>query len=297
MWAFFKRILLFGLVNALILVTISIVFNIVTTAFGIQIGAEQTIWIFYAMLGFGGALINLAISRKVAKWTMGVKIIDPRTSQPTERWVLDTVYTMAQQARLSAMPEVGIYESPDINAFATGPSKRRSLVAVSTGLLQKMDKDGVEGVIGHEVAHIANGDMVTMTLLQGVINTLVLIFARILSSVVAGQFEERSRPAIQMVLFYVLQIILSLLGSLVVCYFSRAREYRADAGGARLAGRERMLAGLKSLRQVYGHVQSEAHEEMATLQISGSSASSFLALFATHPPLEERIRKLETARL
>ncbi len=298
MWSFVKRMFLFALVNTLILVTLSIVFNFVTAAFGIQISGETTIWIFYGILGFGGALINLAISRKMAKWTMGVKVIDPKTNNPQERWLVDTVYSLAQAARLPAMPEVGYYESEDINAFATGPTKARSLVAVSTGLLHRMDKDSVEGVIGHEVAHIANGDMVTMTLLQGVINTLVLIVARLISSVVAGQVDERSRPMVQMLLFYGLQIVLSLLGSLVVCYFSRAREFRADSGGARLAGRERMLAGLKSLRNVYGQpIAEKAHEGMATLQISGRTRSSMMALFSTHPPLEERIRRLETAVL
>jgi heat shock protein HtpX len=223
-------------------------------------------------------------------------VIDPATQDPNARRLLEMVYNLAQQAKLPKMPEVGVYDSPEVNAFATGPTKARALVAVSSGLLQRMDQDAVEGVLGHEIAHVANGDMVTMTLLLGVINTMVLIFARILSSVAASQFEERSRPMIQMLLFHLLQIPLSLLGSLLVCYFSRLREFRADAGGARFAGRERMLKGLKSLRQVYGHVDDE-HQSLATLKISGHPASSFLALFATHPPLEERIHRLETMPL
>ncbi len=295
MWAITKRIFLFVVVNVLILLTLSIVFNVLTAALGIQIGAESTIWLWYAVLGFGGALISLAMSRMMAKWSMGVRVIDPHTTNPTERRLLEMVYSLAQKAKLPAMPEVGIYDSPEVNAFATGPTKSRSLVAVSTGLLQRMDQDAVEGVIGHEVAHIANGDMVTMTLLQGVINTLVLIVARLISTVVANNVEERSRPTVQLLTFYALQIVLSILGSLVVCYFSRWREFRADAGGARLAGRDRMLAGLRSLRGIYGQVDDE-HQSLATLKISGHSRS-FLALFSTHPPLEERIRRLETMAL
>jgi heat shock protein HtpX len=156
-----------------------------------------------------------------------------------------------------------------------------------------MDQDAVEGVLGHEVTHIANGDMVTMTLIQGVINTMVLIGARVISSMIANQVEERSRPMVQMLTFYALQLVLSLLGSAVVCRFSRAREFRADAGGARLAGREHMLAGLKSLRQVYGEVDDQ-HQSLATLKISGHSGSLMAAVFSTHPPLEERIQRLET---
>ncbi|MBX3022029.1 MAG: protease HtpX [Bdellovibrionales bacterium] len=291
MWAVAKRIFLFAVVNILILVTLSIAFSVVTSAFGISMGTEQTIWLWYAVLGFGGAFISLAMSRQMAKWMMGVQIIDPTTNDPGQRRLVEMVHNLARQARLPAMPEVGIYDSPEVNAFATGPTKARALVAVSTGLLHRMDQDAVEGVLGHEVAHIANGDMVTMTLLQGLINTMVLIVARIISGIIASNVDERGRDAIRLVTFYALQIVLSLLGSLVVSYFSRLREYRADAGGARLAGRDRMLAGLKSLRDVYGHVD-ESQQALATLKISGH-ASSFLALFSTHPPLEERIRRLE----
>lgn len=292
MWAITKRIFLFAAVNMLILLTLSIVFNVVMSLLGVQLGFEQTIWLWYGMIGFGGAFISLAMSRSMAKWTMGVKVISPQTQDPYQRRLLEMVYSLAQRARLPKMPEVGVYDSPEINAFATGPTKARALVAVSTGLLQRMDHDAVEGVLGHEISHIANGDMVTMTLLQGVINTLVLIVARVISSLAASQVEERSRAVVQMLTFYALQIVLSLLGSLLVCYFSRRREFRADAGGARLAGREHMLSGLRSLRQVYGHVDDQ-HQSLATLKISGHPARSFAALFATHPPLEERIRRLE----
>jgi heat shock protein HtpX len=296
MFAIIKRIFLFALVNALILLTVTVTFNVVINLLGLRMTVDQSLYIFYAFLGFGGALVNLALSRQMAKWTMGVQVIDPRTADPSERHLVELVHGLARKAQLPAMPEVGIFDSPEVNAFATGPTKARSLVAVSTGLLQHMNEDGIEGVIGHEVAHIANGDMVTMTLLQGLINTLVLIAARLVSNVLASQVEERSRPTVQMLLFYLLQFVLSLLGSLVVCYFSRLREYRADAGGARLAGRERMLAGLKSLRQVYGHVD-DTQQAVATLKISGHDGRSLLAFFSTHPPLEERIRRLESQAL
>lgn len=296
MFAIIKRIFLFALVNALILLTVTVTFNVIVNLLGLKMTVDQSIYLFYAFLGFGGALINLAMSRAIAKWTMGVHILDPHTTNASERRLVEMVHSLARKAQLPAMPEVGIFDSPEVNAFATGPTKARALVAVSTGLLQQMDDDGIEGVIGHEVAHIANGDMVTMTLLQGLINTLVLIVARLVSNVLASQVEERSRPTVQMLLFYLLQFVLSLLGSIVVCYFSRLREYRADAGGARLAGRERMLAGLKSLRQVYGHVD-DSQQAVATLKISGHYGSSLMALFSTHPPLEDRIRRLESQAL
>lgn len=291
--AFLKRIFLFAIVNALILLTISIAFTVITSALGVQFQGESAIWVLYSLFGMGGAFINLALSRQIAKWTMGVQIIDPQNSPPNVRQLVETVHGLATRAGLSKMPEVGIYNSPEVNAFATGPSRNRSLVAVSSGLLESMDREAVEGVLGHEVAHIANGDMVTMTLIQGVINTMVLIAARVISGLIAGQSEDRGRSgAMQMITFYALQFVLSLFGSMVVCYFSRKREFRADAGGARLAGRERMLAGLKSLRHVYGHVDDQ-HQSLAALKISGHTTSMLATLFATHPPLEERIRRLE----
>jgi heat shock protein HtpX len=295
MWAFVKRFFLFGLVNALIVTTIYIVFAVVVSAFGLQAQVDQMpFWLpYYACIGFGGAFVSLAMSRQMAKWSLGVQLIDPGNAGAGERRLLETVYGLAQKAGLPAMPEVGVYNSPEVNAFATGPTKRRALVAVSTGLLNHMDAEAVEGVLGHEITHIANGDMVTMTLLQGLINTMVLIIARVLASVVASNVEERSRGAVRFIVFMLLQVVLSLLGSMVVCYFSRRREYRADAGGARVAGRERMLNGLKSLRDVYGHVD-DTQQALATLKISGHSATAFARLFATHPPLEDRIRRLET---
>lgn len=296
MWAFMKRMFLFAIVNVLIMLTLTIAFNVIIAAFGLQGRFDQTWLIWYAVLGFGGALVSLAMSRQMAKMMLGVQVIDPHTQNGSERRLLETVHNLAQTAGLPAMPEVGVYDSPEVNAFATGPTRSRSLVAVSTGLLDRMDADAVEGVLGHEVAHIANGDMVTMTLLQGLINTMVLIAARLISSVIASNVEERSRGGVQLITFYLLQIVLSLLGSVVVCYFSRRREYRADAGGARFAGRERMLRGLRSLRDVYGHVD-DTQQALATLKISGHSASTLAMLFSTHPPLEDRIRRLETSSI
>ncbi len=290
MWAVSKRIILFLLTNILVLTTVSIVFSIVTNF--VQVPVDYSWLLFYALIGFGGAFISLAMSRMMAKWMMGVKIIDPRTINPEERKLVDMVHRNARLAGLKTMPEVGIFDSPEVNAFATGPTKNRALVAVSTGLLRTMDDDATEGVIGHEVAHIVNGDMVTMTLLQGLINTLVLILARVIAGILASAVKEEGRRTVELIAFYVLQMVLSVLGFIVVAYFSRRREFRADAGGARLAGRDKMLKGLKSLRQVYGHVDDE-QQALATLKISGHPGK----LFSTHPPLEERIRALETSVL
>lgn len=297
MFAIAKRIFLFLLVNILVMATVSIVFVILTSVLGIPLDGHQTWILYYSVMGFGGAFVSLALSRQMAKWMMGVQVIDPARASGVERELVEVVHSLAQKAKLPRMPEVGIYESPEVNAFATGPTKGRALVAVSRGLLQSMDRSAVEGVLGHEVAHIANGDMVTMTLLQGLINTLVLVISRLIANVLASQVEERSRYWVRFAAFMVLQILLSILGSLVVAYFSRRREFRADAGGARLAGRDRMLAGLKSLRHVYGQPVEDEQQAVATLKISGRSSSSFLALFSTHPPLEERIRQLETMAL
>jgi heat shock protein HtpX len=295
--AMIKRIFLFAVVNMLILLTVSVAFSIVAAFLGIRLEDASGLWLWYSMIGMGGAFINLAMSRFIAKRMMGVEVIDPHTHDPAARRLVEMVHSLARKAQLPAMPEVGIYQGEEVNAFATGPSKSRSLVAVSTGLLRRMDSDAVEGVIGHEVSHIANGDMVTMTLIQGVINTMVLIVARLLASMIAGSGENRSRSGMmETLVFYGLQMVLSLLGSIVVCYFSRIREFRADRGGAKLAGRERMLTGLKSLRQVYGDVDDQ-HPGLATLKISGHTGSMLAKLFATHPPLEERIRRLETMPL
>jgi heat shock protein HtpX len=289
---------LFLLVNILIVTTVTLVLNIVLPLFGVQLSGWGYIIPLYSMIGFGGAIFSLMTSKWMAKRMMGVQIIDPKTNNSEERRILEMVYGCAQRAKLPAMPEVGIFQSPEVNAFATGPSKSNSLVALSTGLLERMDNDGVEGVIGHEVAHIANGDMVTMTLLQGLINTMVLIVAHILANIVTSAMakdEERPSYFMQHMIFSLFQFVFSLLGFMIVAAFSRRREFRADAGGARVAGRDRMLNGLRSLQGVYGKVD-DSHPELATLKISGHPGG-FMALFSTHPPLEERIRRLETMPL
>jgi len=292
MFAIAKRIFLFFAVNILVLLTLSITFNIICAIFGVRFDNQLPLFVFYGFIGMGGAVISLLLSRIVAKMTLGVRLLEPNSADPVERQLVEIVYRLAQKAGLRKMPEVGIYDSPEVNAFATGPSKNRSLVAVSTGLLQQMNRDQIEGVLGHELTHVTNGDMVTMTLIQGVINTLVLILARLIATAVSSNFEERSRPTVQLLLYYALQMALSILGSIVVNYFSRRREFRADAGGAHLAGREKMIGALRALSGVYGMVDNE-HQALATLKISGHSQRMVSLLFSTHPPLDERIRRLE----
>jgi heat shock protein HtpX len=221
---------------------------------------------------------------------MGVQVIDPNTHDANARELLNIVYGLARRAQLPKMPEVGIYQSPEVNAFATGPTRSNSLVAVSTGLLNRMDRDQLEGVLGHEITHIANGDMVTMVLIQGVINAIVMILARIVASAIAGERRDA-----RWALVFVLQIVFSFLGMMVVTAFSRYREFRADAGGGKYASREKMISALKALQGTTAAVDSTARA-LATLKISGGARSTFMSLLATHPPLDERIRRLETAR-
>jgi heat shock protein HtpX len=291
MFALAKRIFLFFLVNILVLLTLSITFNIVCTLFGIQFQNQAPLFIFYGLIGMGGALISLMLSRVMAKMALGVRVLEHDGQDPVERQLIEIVRNLSSRAGLK-MPEVGVYDSEEVNAFATGPTKSRALVAVSTGLLRKMNREQIEGVLGHELSHVANGDMVTMTLIQGVINTLVLIAARLIATAVSNNFADRTRPAIQLLLYYSLQIALSILGSVVVNYFSRLREFRADAGGARLAGKEKMIGALRALSGVYGDVDDE-HQALATLKISGHSQRMVALLFSTHPPLDERIKRLE----
>lgn len=288
-----RRIFFFVLVNILVVVTISLV----TSLLGIQPYLDDkginlvSLAAFCLLWGFGGAFISLAISRFMAKRMMGVQVIDPRTNDPSMRWLVDTTYEMSRAAGLKKMPEVGVYEGQEINAFATGPSKNRALVAVSSGLLRSMNKDQAAGVIGHEVAHIANGDMVTMTLIQGVVNAFVMFIARIAAFAISNAVEERNRPLVRMLATIVFEIALSFLGMMVVAYFSRLREFRADAGGAKFAGRERMISALEALKSVYEPKHHDEQPAIASLKISGHSGG-LMALLSTHPPLEERIRQL-----
>jgi heat shock protein HtpX len=229
------------------------------------------------------------MSRWIAKRAMGVQLIDATTGQGELAWLYRTVQRLTQQAQLP-MPEVGVYDSPEVNAFATGPSRSKSLVAVSTGLLRGMRPEEVEGVLAHEVAHIKNGDMVTMTLIQGVVNAFVLFLSRIIASIVRQAVDERYAYILGFVVTIVLDIVLGFVGMMIVAWFSRAREFRADAGGASLAGRGNMIGALRRLQSGQQLIDNR-EPALATLKISGKRG---MALFSTHPPLEQRIRALES---
>jgi heat shock protein HtpX len=296
-----KRIFLLVLVNILVMTTITLVLGLLRVGHYFPQGGLAGLAVVCLVWGFGGAFISLGLSRVMAKWMMGVQVIPPNTTDPTLQELVETVHTLARHAGLPKLPEVGLYESDEVNAFATGPTKSRALVAVSTGLLQRMGSREVAGVLGHEVTHIANGDMVTMTLIQGVINAFVMFLSRVLAFVVSQALRSRDdRDSgggwLQFLFVIVFQIIFSILGSLVVCWFSRWREFRADAGGAHLAGRENMINALRALGRLHDPEVAAAEAQRAqafqSLKISGST-SGLLALFATHPPIEQRIARLE----
>lgn len=293
--AWLKRIFLFAVVNLLIVVTISILTSVLGLQPYLQSGGYDitSLAIFCLIWGMGGAFISLALSRIMARMMMGVQVIEPNDPQYGE--LVQRVHALARKAGLKTMPQVGIYESPELNAFATGPTKNRSLVAVSTGLLERMDSGAVDGVLGHEVAHIANGDMVTMTLIQGIVNAFVMFFARIIAFIVGNFVRDDSlRYLVRFAVTIVLEIGLSILGMIVVGYFSRMREYRADRGGAKLAGRDKMIRALESLKAAYETRDEDQPASLATLKISGKSGG-LLALLSTHPPLDDRIARLRTA--
>ena len=299
-----KRIFLFGLVNILVVLTITMILGLFDVGRYFPAGGLGGLAVFCLVWGFAGAFISLALSRVMAKWMSGVQVIPPETNDPTLHRLLQTVQALTRQAGLS-MPEVGIYDSNEVNAFATGPSKSRALVAVSSGLLQQMDQPEIEGVLGHEVTHIANGDMVTMTLLQGVINAFVLFLARVLAFILgqalrANDQRDRGGGWLEYLLVILFQVVFSVLGMMVVAWFSRRREFRADAGGARLAGREKMLNALRALEQLYEPQAAEAAARQAhafqALKISNHHGG-LAALFASHPPIEERIARLERGQM
>lgn len=296
-----KRVVLFLAVNALVMVTISLVLNVLgVKPYITQYGLDyESLLVFCLVWGMGGAFISLALSRIMAKWMMGVQVISPQTRDPELRELLETVHTLARAAHLPAMPEVGVYDSPEVNAFATGPSKSRSLVAVSTGLLQRMKREEVKGVLGHEVAHIANGDMVTMTLIQGVVNAFVMFLARVIAFAItmAGRKEDeesQGTPFAYYAVQMVLEIVFMILGSMVVAWFSRYREFRADKGGARLAGKENMIQALESLKKTFESVDPTAQPAIQALKIS-SRPGGIMRFFSTHPPLDDRIARLRKA--
>ena len=282
-----KRIFLFLSTNLAVVFTISLILSVLGIRPG---GGIVPLAIFCFIWGMGGAFISLAISRWMAKTTMGVQLVDGNTGNADADWLYRTVERLARQANLP-MPEVGIYDSPEVNAFATGPSKNRSLVAVSTGIMRTMRRNELEAVLGHEISHIANGDMVTMTLLQGVMNAFVMFVARIVASIAAGQSKsERGSDAIYFFVRLVVEIILGIAGSLVTAWFSRYREFRADAGAAALTGSENMVAALRRLAEGPQGVDPRA-PALASFKISGGRGG-MLELFSTHPPLEARIEAL-----
>lgn len=292
------RILLFLGTNVAVLVVISVVFRllgldgILKESGGIDMGA---LLVMAAVIGFSGSLISLFLSKTMAKRTMGVQIID-QPGTPFERWLMDTVERQSKEAGIQ-MPEVGIFDSPDPNAFATGWNRNDALVAVSTGLLQRMNKEEVEAVVGHEISHVANGDMVTLALIQGVVNTFVVFLARIIGHTVdrvVFRTEEGFGPAYWIVSI-VAELLLSVLATMIVMWFSRHREFRADAGGAGLTSRRQMADALRALQRVH-EPQNLPAGEFAAFGISGKMGEGLKALFMTHPPLEQRIAALEAGR-
>lgn len=296
---FIKRIFLFLIINFLVVITISIILNIFhVQPYLRQYGLNYSeLMIFCLVWGMGGALISLALSRVMAKWMMGVRTIDPKTRNAAEKELLAHVHELCRKAGLSEMPEVGIFPSPQINAFATGPTKKRSLIAVSTSLLDKMSRDQVEGVLAHEISHITNGDMVTMTLIQGIVNAFVMFLARVLALVLSGfgrGDQRRGSYGMYMVFVILFEIVFMFLGSLVVFWFSRHREFKADAGGTHLVGKNKMIGALEALKAALKkepHIHE--HAAMQTLKISTPSKGGLARLLSSHPPIEERIERIK----
>jgi len=292
-----KRIGMFLLVNLLILTTIGIVTSVLgvnsyMTASGLD---YYSLLIYAAVVGFSGSIISLLLSKWMAKKMMNVQVLNPDSHlNAQESQLVNMVHNLARQAGIQKMPEVGIYPSPEVNAFATGHSRNNSLVAVSQGLLNKMDRESVEGVLAHEIAHVANGDMVTMTLLQGVINTFVVFLSRIIAYFASMFVKEEARGIVHFIAVLVFQILLSILGSIAVMAYSRHREFAADSGGASLAGKQKMIKALKSLKNTIDMVDNE-QEALATFKISGGKRKGLSQLLATHPDLDERIERLERA--
>jgi len=284
-----QRMFLFLATNAAIMVVLTVVMSILTNVFGIQLAGNGQLLIMSAVIGFSGALISLFMSKSMAKRSMGVQVIEQPANE-TEQWLVSTVKEQARKAGIG-MPEVGMFNSPDPNAFATGWNKNSALVAVSAGLMQSMNRDEVEAVLAHEISHVANGDMVTMTLIQGVVNTFVFFLASLI-----GRFVDRvilKNESGHGMGYYVTQmlaqVVLSFLASAIVMWFSRWREFRADAGAANLADREKMIAALERLKSA--HEPAEMPAEMAAFGIRGGVKKFFMS----HPPLDDRIAALRNA--
>ena len=292
-----KRFFLFFLVNLLVVTTISLLLNLFNIrpylgAYGLDI---NSLLIFSFLWGMGGAFLSLLLSRKMAKWLLGVNILSFNTQDPESKELLHMIEKLSKDAGI-AMPQVGVYVSKEVNAFATGPSQKRSLVAVSTGLLEKMNKKEIQGVLAHEITHIANGDMVTMTLLQGIVNAFVMFLARALAYLVSGMGRnQKNNSYLSYMLFvFLFETIFMFFGMIVLAFFSRRREYSADMGGARLAGKENMIAALQNLRVLQEiRVPKMEHASLQALKISPNKYRGILSLISTHPPLEERIERLK----
>ncbi len=282
-------------------VTIGIAWTLISSFFGLDRVSNSmvSLLIYCSLFGFGGAFISLLLSKFMAKWMAGAKVIDPNTNDPTLRHLVNRIHEMARKSGLPKPPEVAIYDSEDVNAFATGPTRGSALVAVSTGLLNAMSEDEVDGVLGHEIAHIANGDMVTLTLVTGVVNTFAFFFSRVLAGLIAGQVDEKIRPIVRFVVTIIGDLLFTLLGSIVVNYFSRRREFRADLGGATFSGKQNMIGALRRLQSLYAIPAGPSQEKdmMATMKISNRKNQGILGLFKTHPDLEDRIQALQSARI
>jgi heat shock protein HtpX len=287
-----KRIVLFVLTNLAVLLVLSIVVRLLGLDTWLQVHGTNlgSLLVLAAVFGFGGSFISLALSKTMAKMSMGVRVIG-QPADAREQWLQSVV---AQHARTVGvgMPEVGIFDSPEPNAFATGASRNHALVAVSTGLLQRMSPPEVEAVLGHEMTHVANGDMVTLTLIQGVLNTFVIFLSRVIGNVIdrAVFRSEDGRGIASFLIVIVLQVLLGILASIIVMWFSRQREFRADRGGAQLAGTDKMIGALEDLKRV--HEPLPAQQFAAFGIADGSVGSGFKRLFMSHPPLDERIAAL-----
>ncbi|MBZ3927633.1 protease HtpX [Xanthomonas citri] len=286
----FNRIFLFLLTNLAVLMLAGTVMSLL----GVNPAQMSGLLVMAAIFGFGGSFISLLLSKFMAKRSTGAQVItEPRT--PTERWLLETVRRQAQAAGIG-MPEVAVYEGPEINAFATGANRNNALVAVSTGLLQNMDQDEAEAVLGHEIAHVANGDMVTMALLQGVLNTFVIVLARVVGGIIDSALSgnrEGGRGFAYYIIVFALEMVFGLFATMIAMWFSRRREFRADAGGAQLAGRSKMIAALERLS--LNHGQNTLPSQVQAFGISGGVGEGLRRLFLSHPPLTERIAALRAA--
>ncbi|HXZ58970.1 MAG TPA: protease HtpX [Steroidobacteraceae bacterium] len=289
-----KRILLFLLTNLAVLLVLSVVAHLIglDTWLAVHGGSLSGLLVFAAFLGFGGSFISLAMSKWMAKRSMGVRVVGA-SGDPTEQWLVSVVQQHAQRVGVG-MPEVGIFDAPEPNAFATGMSRNAALVAVSTGLLQRMSREEITAVLGHEMTHVANGDMVTLTLIQGVVNTFVIFLSRVIGNIVDRALfrSEDGRGIAYFVTVMVTQLLLSVLATMIVMWFSRWREFRADRGGAQLAGTSSMIAALEELKRVHEPLPTQ---QMAAFGIAGGDVGSGLKrLFLSHPPLDERIAALRS---